>query len=211
MIDLDKICYIFAAGDFEGKITKGKDDLIIAADAGYHHLKKSGLTPDILLGDFDTIGEIPSHENIVRFSAEKDFTDTELAIIEGIKHGYKRFEILGALGGKRLEHTIANIALSSSYAEKGYDISLTDGNYVVKALHNGKFSFDGNEKGFVSVFPFGGKADGVYESGLKYSLENACLDSSNPTLGVSNEFTGRKAEISVRDGTIIIIWQKSQK
>lgn len=208
---MDKICYIFAAGDFCGTVTKGKDDLIIAADAGFHHLEKMRLSPDILLGDFDTIGEIPNHNNIVRYPAEKDYTDTELAIIEGIKHGYDSFIICGSLGGKRLEHTIANIALAASYAKRGYDVTLTDGNYSVKPLHNGTLSFDEKHEGFVSVFPFYGNADGVSETGLKYPLCNATLDSSNPTLGVSNEFTGNKAEISVGNGTIIIIWQNGKK
>lgn len=203
-------CYIFAAGDFDGTVDKHENDLIIAADAGFHHLKKLNINPDILLGDFDTIGSIPEHQNIIKYPAEKDYTDTELALIEGIRHGYTAFNICGALGGKRLEHTIANLTLAASYAEKGYDIMLTDGNYNVKAIHNSELHFKGNEKGFVSVFTISGKAKGVYESGLKYSLENAVIDCSNPTLCVSNEFIGEKACISVEDGTLLIIWQNNK-
>lgn len=204
------MCYIFAAGDFEGSITKSCGDLIIAADAGYHHLKRLSLSADILLGDFDTIGDIPDHPDIRRFPKEKDYTDTELAIIEGIENGYKSFTVCGALGGKRLEHTMANISLAASYAQKGYDITLTDGNYIVKAIHNSSVSFDECEKGFISVFTISGKAQGVCEKGFKYELENATLDSSNPTLCVSNEFIGKKSEISVSDGTLIIMWQNSK-
>ena len=204
----NKKCIIFAAGDFEGKLKKDNDNFIIAADAGYHHLKKLGIDPDILLGDFDTIGEIPNIKNIITFPAEKDYTDTELALMEGIKRGYSNFLICGAIGGKRLEHTLANLSLAACYAEKGYDITLTDGCYIVKAIHNTAFTFEGNESGFISVFTISGNAKGVTEKGLKYPLENATLDSSNPTLCVSNEFIGQKAEISVTDGTLLIIWKK---
>ncbi len=205
-----KICYIFAAGDFSGNLSKNGDDLIIAADAGYHHLKKIGIEADILLGDFDTIGTLPEHENIISFPPEKDYTDTELAIMEGIKQGFNRFIICGALGGKRLEHTVANLSLAASYSQRGYDITLTDGNYYAKALTDGTFTFTGGERGFVSVFSISGKAEGVSEQNLKYGLENALLDASNPTLCVSNEFIGKQASISVKHGTVIIIWQNSK-
>lgn len=204
-----KTCYIFAAGDFCGDVNPGTNDLIIAADAGYHHVSKLGLHPDIILGDFDTIGDIPNHNNIIRFPAEKDYTDTELSIIEGIKCGFGKFIICGALGGSRLEHTIANIYLAASYCEKGYDITLTDGNYNICPLHNGTKNFDEKDSGFISVFPISGAANGVSESGLKYHLENATLDSSNPTLCVSNEFIGAPSSISVSSGTIIIIWRNN--
>lgn len=210
VINLKNTCFIFAAGDFEGSIEKRSGDLIIAADAGYHHLAHIGISPDILLGDFDTIGSLPENELTIRFPAEKDYTDTELAIMEGIRRGYKMFVICGALGGKRLEHTIANIALSASYGQRGYEVMLTDGNYYITSLHNSKVEFSKEENGFISVFPFFGEAKGVSINGLKYPLENSTLDSSNPTLCVSNEFCGKRAEISVTDGTVIIIWQKSK-
>ncbi len=204
---MNRTCYIFAAGDFSGSFSKEKNDLIIAADAGYKHLEWLGVSPDIILGDFDSIENIPTHDNVIKFPPEKDYTDTELALLEGIKQGYSKFIICGALGGKRIEHTLANISLASSYAEKGYEITLTDGTNMVSALHNRDMEFNSSYSGFVSVFPFNGKAIGVSETGLKYSLTDAVLDSSNPTLGVSNEFIGQPSKISVKDGTIIIIWQ----
>lgn len=208
---MSKICYIFAAGDFEGSFTPKENSLIIAADAGYRHAERLSVTPDILLGDFDTIGEMPDFSDVITFNSEKDYTDTELAIMEGIKRDCCEFIILGALGGKRLEHTIGNLALAASYAEKGYSVTLTDGNYIAKALHNDSFSLSGENTGFISLFCTSGKAEGVSISGLKYSLSDAVLDSSNPTLCISNEFCGKDAMISVTKGTIIIIWQKSKK
>ena len=129
--------------------------------------------------------------------------------MEAIRRGYKTFIICGALGGKRLEHTLANIKLCESYAIKGYDVTLTDGQYLVKAIHNSKIDFSETEQGFISVFSLSGKAEGVKIDGLKYPLENAVLDFSNPTLCVSNEFIGQKSSISVENGTITIIWKRN--
>ena len=203
----NKRCIIFAAGDFYGNIQKNESDLIIAADAGYHHLKKTGIKPDILLGDFDTIGELPEHPNIISYNPEKDYTDTELAIIEGIRLGCKEFLICGAIGGKRLEHTVANLSLAASYAEKGFNITLTDGDYVINTIHNDSISFREDADGFISVFTISGAAKGVTISGLKYPLTDATLDTSNPTLCVSNEFIGKESKIEVKNGTLIIIWK----
>ena len=207
---MKKICYIFAAGDYCGNIEKNDNDLILAADAGYHHLEKIGIIPDVLLGDFDTIGTVPEHKCIVKFPKEKDFTDTELAIKHGLEQGYDTFVICGALGGKRPEHTLGNLSLAASYAERGFDITLTDGNYIVKAIHDSACCFDGSEKGFVSVFSISGKASGVSIKGLRYTLTDAVLDSSNPTLCISNEFIGDKATISVKSGTLLIMWQNKE-
>lgn len=207
---MEKVCYIFAAGDFTGSIKNNANDIIIAADAGFHHLEKIGLTPDILLGDFDTIGAIPESIKIVEFPKEKDYTDTELAIIYGIENGFKKFVICGALGGKRLEHTLGNLSIAASYAERGYDVTLTDGDYKVIAVHNSSYVFTGDESGFVSLFTISGKARSVSIDGLKYTLNDAVLDSSNPTLCISNEFIGKKATVSVEDGTVLIMWQNGK-
>ncbi len=199
------ICHIFAAGDYYGNLTTCKDDLVIAADAGYNHLKRLGVEPDILLGDFDTIGQIPSHlKNVIRFPAEKDYTDTHLAINEGKAREYTQFAIYGAIGGKRLEHTIANLQLASDCAKNGYDMLLTDGKTFVYTLHNSNIEFEKAHHGKISLFCMSDKAIGVTVEGLKYTLDNAELSNGFP-LGVSNEFIGEKAKISVQDGTLMII------
>lgn len=202
-----KICYIFAAGDFSGNFTYKENDLIIAADAGYKHLEKLYIKPDILLGDFDSLKVLPDISDIVRHPVIKDYTDSQLAVEEGIKRGYSNFVICGAIGGKRLEHTISNLQSTVGYAEKSISVILTDGECVVEALHNDTLYFDASMSGFVSVFCFSGKAEGVNLRGLKYPLENAVLHDSFP-LGVSNEFMGTNSEISVRNGTLVLIYNK---
>ena len=105
-----KICRIVGAGDFKD-FFHNKSDFIIAADGGYDYLKKINVTPDILLGDFDSIKSIPDpKQKKIKFKPEKDFTDIYAAIRFGIKSGCKIFHIYGALG-KRFDHSLANIQL----------------------------------------------------------------------------------------------------
>ena len=199
-------CYIFAAGDFNGSFSKNDGDLIIAADSGYRHLEKLGVTPDILIGDFDTIDMMPDIEDTIRFPIEKDYTDSALAIDEAINRGYTDITLFGAVGGKRLEHTLANLQLLIKYTKKGINIRLSDGINNIIALCNSSISFSENHQGFISIFSHGDKAIGVTVSGLKYTLNNAVLSNDEP-LGISNEFIGKKSTVSVKDGTLIIMYK----
>ena len=105
------ICYLIGAGEFHGQISAEDDDLIIAVDGGYDNLVRYGYTPDILIGDLDSIkSEVPESMRCVRYPKEKDETDMLLAYEAGIKLGYSEFVMLGATGG-RLDHTYANISL----------------------------------------------------------------------------------------------------
>lgn len=76
---------------------------------------------------------------------------------------------------------------------------------VVTAIHNGGLHFSGNCRGTFSVFCHGESAQGVRETGVAYPLEEAELTCDIP-LGVSNEWIGQAAEISVRTGTLLVFW-----
>lgn len=201
----EKVCYIFGAGSFKkNSISLQKDDYIIAADGGYEHLKRLNIIPNMILGDFDSISEVPNHPNIKRHPKQKDDTDMMIAVKEGLALGYRLFSIYGGLGG-RLDHTIANIQIAAWLAEHGARAFLLGEGMVITAIHNGKHSFDKSEKGVVSIFCNGGEARGVYLENLKYKLVDATLTSTVP-MGVSNEFKGEVATVQVRDGTLIIMW-----
>lgn len=201
----DKICHIFGAGSFnKNSISLQKDDYIIAADGGYEHLKRLNINPNMILGDFDSLSEVPNHPNIKMHPKQKDDTDMMIAVKEGLALGYRLFSIYGGLGG-RLDHTIANIQIAAWVAEHGARAFLLGEGMVITAIHNGKHSFDKSEKGVVSIFCNGGEARGVYLKNLKYKLVDATLTSTVPT-GVSNEFKGEAATAQVRDGTLIIMW-----
>ena len=198
------ICYLVGAGDFYGQITKGADDMIIAADGGYDSLVKSGLLPDLLIGDFDSItSEIPKDIRTLRHPKEKDETDMFLAYAEGARLGYTEFVMLGATGG-RLDHTYANLSLLLYAKEHGHNITVIDQNGIILCLKNEAISLAGSPGATLSVFAIGGEAHGVSITGAKYEAKGITILPSFP-IGVSNEFTDTDARISVEDGALIII------
>ena len=213
-----KICYIFAAGElYEGPKEKIPDGaLVIAADGGLYHTKKLGIEPDIFLGDFDSANRNDAGSNCVVYPSEKDYTDTFLAVEYGAKAGYTEFEIYGALGGKRLEHTIANLQMLEYFSKRGLTVRLYGEHEVITAVSNFPeksglsckvIRFDDTHSGYLSLFAVGGEVCGVYLQGLKYPLADKTLTTDFP-LGVSNEFCGVPSEVRFRSGTLLLVWQK---
>ena len=199
------LCWAVGAGDFYAPaFTPRAGDLVIAADGGAAHLSGIGARPDLVLGDFDSLGRVPAGENVLRFPPEKDDTDMMLAVKEGLRRGYSRFVLLGGLGG-RLSHTLANIQTLAWLSQRGARGVLAGRDENVTALTDGQLVFGAAHRGYVSVFCMGAAAEGVTLTGLKYPLAGARLESDFP-LGVSNEFTGREAHVSVRKGTLAVVW-----
>lgn len=197
-------CYIIGAGDCEKiSIDKKEDDFVIAADGGLKYCERDNITPDIILGDFDSLGFVPEQENTYALPVEKDDTDTSFAVKYAMKKGYNKFVIFGATGGKRADHTYANIALLAYISKNGGIGFLDCGDYTITAITNSKISFPEYMKGDVSVFSFDTVSHGVTETGLYYNFDNADVENSIVT-GVSNSFTGQKSSVSVREGTVII-------
>lgn len=181
-----------------------KNSYIICADSGYAHAKKCGVTPDLIIGDFDSYkGALPDNIPVITVPPEKDDTDTGLCISCAIERGFDDITIYGGLGG-RLDHTVANLQLIASAAEKNVSIRLLDETDEVYAVCCGSIEIPRRENCYISVFSFSDRADGVSEIGVKYCLDNATLTRSFP-LGVSNEFAADTAVISVSKGTLIII------
>jgi len=203
---VEGICYIIAAGPVEPLTLNASDgDFVIAADAGYLHLSALSAAADLVVGDFDSMAQKPDHPNVVTHPAAKDKTDTLLAIDEGLRRGYRRFIILGGLGG-RLDHTLANIQALSYIAASGGRGFLVGNGTAITVIRNGRLRLEGGKTGVISVFCCGDAARGVYLRGLKYELRNAVLTGEMP-LGVSNEFTGAPSEISVRSGSLAVLWE----
>lgn len=199
-----KECYIFGAGHFYGLHTRPRPgDLIIAADGGYEACKAAGFTPDLLVGDFDSLPAVPEGCAVVRLPVEKDDTDMLAAIRLGLERGAKRFHLYGGTGGDRPEHTLANLQCLLFLSERGADGILYDRISACTALREGTLRFPAGAKGNLSVFAMDGPAEGVTLRGLKYSLEDAALTPCLP-LGVSNSFTGAAVEITVKRGALLI-------
>ncbi len=201
-----KTCYIFGALDTAVADFKPQEnDLIIAADGGYSTLKKLNKKPDLVVGDFDSLGEAPENEKIIKHPVKKDDTDTLLAVKIGLEKGYKTFVIYGAIGG-RLDHTVASIQTATFVAENGGIAYIYDGNYTITAIKNSSIKFKDNAKGYISIFGLSGVAKGVTIDGLLYTLDNAEITPHFP-IGVSNEFINKESEISVKDGVLTIIFE----
>ena len=127
-----------------------------------------------------------------------------LAVQEGLARGCTRFLLYGGLGG-RLDHTLANLHVLAFLAERGCEAFLIGPGETVSAVHNGALAFSPACKGTLSVFAWGGPARGITLSGLRYPLEHGELVPNHP-LGVSNEFLGCEATVSVTDGTLLVLW-----
>lgn len=197
------ICYIAGAGDCSRLLLHPKqEDFIIAVDGGYEYLK--GQRIDLVVGDFDSLKYVPEHPNVIKLEPKKDDTDMMIALKEGLKAGYGAFHIYGGCGG-RFDHTLANIQCLAYLAGKNARGYLFNGGQVTTLIQNSSISFQNDMKGYISVFAYGEKAEGVTIKGLKYPLKDAELCDAVP-LGVSNEFTGEEASISVKKGRLLIIY-----
>ena len=200
------ICHIVGASPFLAlPIIRKPGDLIIAADGGYSYLEQQHITPDCIVGDFDSLSEIPKHNHIITFPKEKDDTDMGLAIEAGIDKGYRYFYLYGGTGG-RLDHTLANIQLLACLADQNKQGFLLDETTVITVIRNTSLSLPERESGIISVFSFHKEAKGVTLLGLKYPLTNATVTNLHP-IGVSNEFTGKPATVTVAEGTLIVQWE----
>ena len=203
------ICVIIAAGEhFSRPQLARPDDFVIAADGGLTYTEKWNICPDLIVGDFDSLPYAPpTAEKTVTLPTEKDDTDMVAALREGWERGFRNFHIYGGTGG-RLDHTIANIQCLANLAKSGGRGLLIGQDTVITAICQGTVTFPPNAEGTISVFAHSDTVTGVYERGLKYSLTDQTLSNTYPQ-GVSNEFTGQSSSISVRTGTLIIIYPKS--
>ena len=199
-------CIIFCAGGFtELAAPVQKDDYMIAADGGLRHLEAIGLAPNAILGDFDSLGYTP--ENATVFPVEKDDTDAMRAVRQALALGFSEIHLYGGLDGKRLDHTIANLQTLQFLADHGAVGYLIGKRYIATTVKNGSLSFSESATGILSVFCMGQDAQGVTLTGLKYELTNGTLTAGFP-LGVSNHFTGKSATVSVKDGSILILYDR---
>ncbi len=197
-------CYIFGAGAFLGlQQYPREDDYIIAADGGWIACQQAGITPHLLLGDFDSLRTVPDFAQIERVPVEKDDTDMMLAIKRGLALGHTEFHLYGGMGGSRTDHTIANLQALLYLARRGARGWLYGNGEVYTAIHNDAVTFAAREKGILSVFCMGADAEGVAIQGAQYPLEDAALTADFP-LGVSNHFVGEEVCVSVRNGSLLI-------
>lgn len=202
-------CVIFAGAPIsDDRYVKDlirKDDFIICADSGMRHAKRLNITPNVIVGDFDSYhGPLPQNVFSITLPTEKDDTDTYHAMQVGMDRGCRDFLLFGAVGG-RLDHTLANIGTLNQIVMAGCTGALLDYSCDVRMVRNGSLCVQADGRKYLSVFAYGGPAEGVTLKGLKYPLRDYTLTPNFP-IGVSNEITAETANISVKNGTLMIIY-----
>ena len=202
-----KTCLIITGGDYEELPDRIQYDFAIACDRGYEYAKRMKLSPDVIIGDFDSAAEPSEYSGIsvVRAPHEKDDTDTMLAIKYALGLKYEHIILLCALGS-RFDHTLANIQSAAYVANAGgvceivsekewmRTITAKDGRIVLPAIKGRSFS----------LFSITDKCEGLTVSGAYYDCTNATLTNTFP-LGQSNEWVEKEATVSIKDGILLAV------
>ncbi len=209
-------CIIVSGGERccleELKEAMREDDFLIACDKGYEYAVSAGLEPDLVLGDFDSCHvDIDESVNKITFPAEKDDTDTMLAMRYSVEKGFEEVHIYCALGG-RLDHLLANIQTIIYGADHHLQVTVVgecDMIYGIKgdAERIGRLTIPRHPGWSISLFAATGQCRGVTTEGLKYRLEEGVLTASFP-IGVSNSWSHEEATITVKEGILLVVLSK---
>lgn len=200
-------CILVAGGPPECvpgvELAAASGDLVVACDAGYPTALRLGLTPGVVVGDFDSYGgEIAPGIEVVRTPVRKDDTDTMTGLRVAVERGFRDFVIVGALGG-RLDHTVANLQALCWLCEQGARGVILSADNRAWAVKDGALELPRIEGWYLSVFA-AEECEGVTLRGVEYPLTSYRMTPSLP-IGVSNEFSAETARIEVARGTLLII------
>jgi thiamine pyrophosphokinase len=182
-------------------------DLIVAADGGAAHLARWGIAPHLIVGDLDSLGaDLRARlgaENVERWPAEKEKTDSELAVERALERGATEVVVLGALGGPRGDHAIANVLGLARPSRAA--IRLVQGRLEMRVIRGGESAtLRGAPGTTVTLLAIGGDAAGVTTDGLRYALDSETL-AFGSSRGVSNEVAAARPSVSLRSGTLLIV------
>ena len=208
-----KRAVIFSGGAFEKPdwVTLPKDAMILCADSGLRHARALGISPDWVLGDFDSSSEQPEGESVLRYPPEKDDTDTQSTLNLAIRRGAKNILILGATGG-RLDHFIGNMGLLGYGRQKGVNVILADAQNYICLVENGHIIRKDSQFGkYVSFFAAGETVEGLTLKGFKYPLDHYRLTTDNCGRTVSNEIQEEKAKVLYEKGSLLMIMSRDLK
>lgn len=181
------------------------EDLRIAADSGLRAADALSERIDILVGDFDSLGEPPTREGmkVIRVPAEKDLTDTQLAVELAIERGAEDIILVAGLSG-RLDHTLSTLSILEDLYVRGLHGYLTDGQNRVHFLRSSSLLIARSQYRYLSLVAADPVVRGVSVEGCKYPLSRATLRRTFQ-FAVSNEITGNVALISCRKGGLYVI------
>lgn len=188
-----------------------KPEYVIAADKGMEFCYRNGICPDVIVGDFDSAdGEVLSYfrgqkdVEIITLNPIKDDTDTEFAIRHAMEKGASTITVLGGTGS-RIDHVLGNIELLGIGLASGIPIILQDSCNRVRMIDRGIAIDKAKQFGvYVSLLPYTAQVEHLYLRGFKYPLSDYCMTGFN-SLGVSNEITDERGEISFEKGILLVI------
>ena len=188
--------------------------LVIAIDGGARKAERLGLVPDVLVGDGDSLAPADIERlratgcEIQLCSPDKDESDTELALREACARGATEIVVLGAFGGERIEHLLANVALLALPMLDGRTVLLANGTSTMRLLGqrsgSARLEVQGAAGDYVSLLPLDDVVEGIATDGLRYPLRGEPLR-LGPARGLSNELVGTSARISVERGRLIVV------
>lgn len=184
---------------------------VIAVDSGLELLDKNEISPNYIIGDFDSINKniLSKYENIakvIKLNPEKDFSDTHMALKLAIELKSDSIYILGAMG-KRIDHALANIHILKEALENNIECKILDENNEIELITIGEKKLRNIEYKYVSLIPLTTKVEGVTLTGFKYPLNNATLEIGH-SIGISNELIAKEATINLKLGILILIKSK---
>ncbi len=196
------------------------DDFILAADGGTHNALALGYTPNLIIGDLDSISDeergklaLSSVEGmkeagvqVIQFPRDKNETDLELAIQHAAEMQPEQIVIVGALGG-RLDQTLGNIALLSDFRLSTLDLRLDDGVEEIYFCRD-QAEVHGRSGELVSLIPWGVPVEGVRTDGLRWPLSDETLYPDR-TRGISNELLGEQATVRIRSGLLLVVHRRA--
>ncbi len=185
------------------------DSRIVCANGGALQARALGLTPDIIIGDLDSL--TPAQANdfraegclVIAAPAEKDETDLELALLHCRDIGAEDVTIVGALGG-RIDQTLANVLLLTLPGVSGMSLTLVDGGQTARLLLPGAHEVFGQAGDTLSLIPLGDSVDGVTTQNLRYPLSDESLP-QGPARGISNVMLADRAELGFRRGKLLLV------
>ena len=188
--------------------------LVIAADGGARKAEALGLVPDLVVGDADSL----SAAEVARWRARgvavrvvpavKDESDTELALREALARGARGIVVLGAFGGERFEHALANVALLALPELGGASVVLADARTTVRMVGRsdgpGNAEIEGMPGDFVSLLPVDDPVEGIVTEGLRFPLRDERL-CPGPSRGLSNELAQGRAHVATGRGRLLLV------
>jgi len=204
---------IIANGDLENpkfyRELLREDDYIICADGGSHHARTLGLTPDLIIGDLDSVDPLALPKagalkpEVIRYPPTKDHSDLELAVEHAVKLKPGEILMIGALGGSRVDHSLFNLMLLRRPLIAQIPARIIDCNQELFMISD-QLTLEGQSGDYLSLFPLTADVEGVTTTGLKYPLDHETLEFAS-SRGLSNELFGARASVSIARGILLVI------